>query len=369
MKKAYLGIDCGSVGIKLSLIDENKEVIRKTYLRNEGIIETVKKGLENIANEDYEVKGVGATGSGRKFVGMLIGADVIKTEILAHAVGTLNYYPDVKTILDIGGEDSKIMTLRNGVLEDFVMNQICGAGTGSVVDSIASRMGIRTEDVGDLALQSKQQLNFPGKCGVFLQSSVVSRLNSGADKSDILMGVVNALVSNYLILGKNINLESPFVYQGATSQNKAIVSALEEQLESEITVPKYASYMGAIGIALMAQEENVFKTNFQGYNISDKQYISKTKIADGCDNHCEITSLYEGNTYIGSIGNRCDKCVEKINNKQVKVNSIVAGIENPVINIVKSGEVSVPLKTERKTKMTHIYTKIRDKTKLSGVKK
>ena len=310
MKKAYLGLDVGSVGIKLALIDENKEIVKKTYLRNEGIIDTVKKGLENIANEEYKVDGMGVTGSGRNFVGMLLGADLIKTEILAHAIGTLNYYPDVKTILDIGGEDSKIMVVRNGILEDFIMNQICGAGTGSVVDSIAARMGINVEEVGDLALQSKQQLNFPGKCGVFMQSSVVSRLNSGANKSDILMGVVNALVNNYLMLGKSIPLESPFVYQGATSQNKAIVSALEKQLGEKIIVPKYASYMGAIGIALMVQKGNILKTNFKGYYIRDKQYTSKTKISDGCDNHCEITSLYSDNFYIGSIGNRCDKCKE-----------------------------------------------------------
>ncbi len=310
MKSAYLGIDCGSVGIKLALIDEKKKVVRKTYLKNEGIIDTVKKGLENIANGEYVVRGIGVTGSGRNFVGMLIGADIIKTEILAHAVGTLNYYPDVKTIMDIGGEDSKIMVLRNGVLEDFIMNQICGAGTGSVVDSIATRMGIRIEDVGDLALQSKQQLNFPGKCGVFMQSSVVSRLNSGANKSDILMGVVNALVNNYLMLGKSIPLEPPFVYQGATSQNKAIVNALEKQLGETVTVPEYASYMGAIGIALMAQRENISKTHFKGFYTREKQYTSKTKISNGCDNHCEITSLYENNSYIGSIGNRCDKCRE-----------------------------------------------------------
>ena len=309
-KPCFLGIDCGSVGIKLALLDENREVVRKIYLRNEGIIDTIKKGLENIANDEYEVMSVGSTGSGRQFVGMLVGADIIKTEILAHTIGTLNYYPDVKTILDIGGEDSKIMTINNGILEDFIMNQICGAGTGSVVDSIATRMGIKIEDVGDLALQSKQQLNFPGKCGVFLHSSVVSRLNAGANKSDILRGVVDALVNNYIMLGKNIRLEPPFVYQGATSQNKAIVKSLEEQLKHEVIVPKYAAYMGAIGIALMAQRKNGFKTNFKGYYIKDKQYSSKTRIASGCDNCCEITSLFEGNSYVGSIGNRCDKCVK-----------------------------------------------------------
>jgi len=318
MKKGFLGVDCGSVGIKLVLLDENRGVVKKTYLKNQGITETVKKGLENIFTDDYEVKGVGATGSGRNFVGMLIGADIIKTEILAHTIGALSYHPNVKTILDIGGEDSKIMIIRNGVLEDFIMNQICGAGTGSVVDSIASRMGIKTEDVGYLALQSKQQLNFPGKCGVFLQSSVVSRLNAGASKSDILMGVVNALVNNYIMLGKSINLEPPFIYQGATSQNKAIVKTLEKQLGAKIIVPKYAPYMGAIGIALLAQRENGSGTNFKGYKISDRQYISKTKIGDGCDNRCEITSLYERDNYVGSIGNRCGKCLINIKNSKIQ---------------------------------------------------
>jgi len=310
MRKGYLGIDCGSVGIKLVLLDKNKDVIKKIYLKNEGIIDSVKKGLEHITNEEYTIKGVGATGSGRDFVGMLIGADIIRPEIIAHAIGTLDYYPNVRTILDIGGEDSKILTIHNGILNDFKMNQICGAGTGSVIDSVASRMGIKIEDVGYLALQSKHQLNFPGKCGIFLQSSVVSRLNAGANKSDILMGVVNALVNNYIMLGKGIDLEPPFVYQGATSQNKAIVKALEEQLNHEVIVPKYAPYMGAIGIAIMSQKENGSKSKFKGYYIGNKEYTSETIIGKGCDNHCEITSLYEGKFYVGSIGNRCDKCVK-----------------------------------------------------------
>ena len=305
----YLGIDCGSVGVKLVLINEDKEVTDVKYLRNHGIIETVKQGLEEIAG-DYEIKGVGATGSGRNFVGMLIGADIIKTEILAHTIGTLNYYPEVRTILDIGGEDCKIMSVKNGVLENFIMNSICGAGTGSVIDSVASRIGVKIEDVGDIALKYKQKLDFPGKCGVFTQSSVVSRLNSGADKSDILMGVIRALVNNYLILGKGINLQPPFVYQGMTSQNKAIVKSLEEQLKNKITVPKYSPYMGAIGIALIAKKAILPKSKFKGFYLEDKNYTTKNIIAKGCENHCELTLLYENNKFIGTIGNRCDKCAK-----------------------------------------------------------
>jgi len=311
MEKASIGIDCGSVGVKLVLLDERKQILNKSYLRNRGIIDTLKIGLEKIKNNDYEIKSVGVTGSGRNFVGMLVGADCVKTEILAHCVGTLNYYPKVRTILDIGGEDCKILKVRNGILEDFLMNSICGAGTGSVIDSIANRMGYQIEEVGDLALQSKHPLNFPGKCGIFTQSSVVSRLNSGADKKDILMGVVNALVHNYLMLGKGIELEPPYVYQGATSKNKAIVKSLESQLRSEITVPKYAEYMGAIGVAILSQKQNVKRTNFKGFDLITRNYQTKTIIAKGCENECELTRLYEDKNYFGTIGNKCDICLPK----------------------------------------------------------
>jgi predicted CoA-substrate-specific enzyme activase len=312
IKKGYLGVDCGSVGIKLALIDEESKVVNTKYLRNYGIMSTLKKGLESIANDNYEIGGVGVTGSGRHFASYLVGADVVKTEILAHTLATLNFYPDVKTILDIGGEDCKIMGIREGVLENFIMNSICGAGTGSVIDSIATRMGVKIEDVGDLALESKERLDFPGKCGVFTQSSVVSHLNSGHNKSDILMGVIRALVNNYLMLGRGIELKPPYVYQGATSQNKAIVRALEEQLNSEIIVPKYAPEMGAIGIGLIAKKQNIEKSNFKGYYLSKKDYSIKNLKVKGCDNQCEVSMLYDEKKFIGSIGNRCDKCIPKI---------------------------------------------------------
>jgi len=319
-KKAYLGIDCGSVGIKLALIDSDVNVLSKVYLKNQGILSTLKKGLEEITDNcsKYEIAGVGTTGSGRQFASYIIGADTVKTEILAHTFATLNFYPEVRTIMDIGGEDSKIMSIRDYVLEYFEMNSICGAGTGSVIETIASRIGIKIEDVGDLALQSKEKLDFPGKCGVFMQSAVVSCLNSGKKKEDILMGVARALVNNYLMLGRGIELKPPFVYQGATAQNKAIVKALEEQLKNEIIVPKYAPEMGAIGAAILAQINSNGKTNFKGFevlnksDILNKDYSTKNLKASGCENNCEIICLYDGNKYAGSIGNKCDKCVPKL---------------------------------------------------------
>ncbi|MAG24363.1 2-hydroxyglutaryl-CoA dehydratase [Candidatus Pacearchaeota archaeon] len=315
MRTSYLGIDAGSVGIKMVLVDENEEVINTHYARNRGISETVHEGLEAMSNNTHTVKGVGTTGSGRNFVGMLAGADVVKTEILAHTIGTLHYHPDVRTILDIGGEDCKIMSVRNSILENFVMNSVCGAGTGAVIDSIATRMGISIEDVGEIALSHNEKLNFPGKCGVFTQSSVVSRLNTGAAKNNILMGVIRALASNYLMLGKGINLEPPYVFQGATSQNSALVFALEEQLNHPITIPKYAPFMGAIGIALMAKAENLGESKFRGYDLQEQNFNTRTVQAGGCENKCELTFLYQDGQMAGCIGNRCDNCYPKALNE------------------------------------------------------
>jgi len=305
-----LGIDVGSVSVKMVVIDEDEGLVDSVYLRNHGLVETVQEGLEKIAG-DYEIGSVGVTGSGRKFVGMFVGADLVKSEVLAHTIGTLAYYPNVRTLMDIGGEDSKLMTLNDGILEDFRMNSICSAGTGSFLESIAGKMGVKIEDVGDIALRSRQRLDFPSKCGVFTQSAVVSKKNSGANKEDILMGVCRSLVSNYLTMAKGSNLQPPFVYQGATAKNIAIVKAFEEQLEHEIIVPKYCDTMGAIGIGLMAKRENPGKTNFKGYELSNGNYKTLTRIADGCENHCELTELFKDDKYVGCIGNKCPRCDSK----------------------------------------------------------
>ncbi len=308
MKSVYLGIDGGSVSLKFALVDENGDVVSTAYLRNQGVIETVKKGMEQIQLDRHHIIGVGTTGSGRKFIGMLVGADIIETEILAHTLAALHYYPDLRTLMDIGGEDSKIMVVRDGILEDFRLNSVCGAGTGSLIDAVAARIGIPLEDVGDMALQSTQTLYFPGKCGIFAQSSVVSRLNSGANKSDILMGMIRALVNNYLTITKGMSLGPPYVYQGATAQNRAICKALEEQLGSPVIVPEHCSVMGAIGVALMAREEQIQRTKYRGHSFGSNSYSTRISIAQGCNNNCELTLLFQDDMYMGAIGNRCEKC-------------------------------------------------------------
>jgi len=309
----YLGLDIGSVSVKLVALDKEGSISAQLYLRNQGLIDTVKQAFQKMRKEDnWEVRGVGITGSGKEFVNLLVGGDIVESEIIAHTVAAQHYVPDVRTIFDIGGEDCKLMTLANGTINNFIMNRDCGGGTGAMIESIARRMGIDIEDVGELAMKSNIHLSLPSKCGIFCQSAVVSKLNKGMKKEDILMGVCRGMIGNFLtMLAKGIKLEPPYVFQGATAQNKALVHCFEEELGHKVIVPENCSYMGAIGMALIAKENaaKAGKTNFMGFDIADADFSTKNIISDGCTNMCEICYIYKKGKKIGVMGNRCEKCV------------------------------------------------------------
>jgi len=307
MRKAYLGIDVGSVSVKCVLLDEKKEVIDSVYLKNRGIMESVMDCLAEL-ERDIEIAACGITGSGRNFTNVLVGGDVVKTEVLAHSVAALAYYPDVRTIFEIGGEDCKLMIVEDAILINFSMNNICAGGTGAMIEAIANRMGIDIEDVGELAFQSKNRLELPGKCGIFCQSAVVSNLNMGAHKSDILMGVCRALIRNYLTICKGNKLEPPYIFQGATAKNKALARALEEELAHPVIVPEQCAFMGAIGIAMMAMEEAAEKTKFKGFDsILNASYDLRNFQCLDCPNRCGVVQIYQNKELAGCVGSRCNK--------------------------------------------------------------
>ncbi len=311
--KNFLGVDIGSSSVKIAVIDEDNNLLDSVYLKNKGLINSLKEAFSSI-DDNFEISGVGCTGSGRQFVKLLIGADITKTEILAHGIGALSYYPNALTVCDIGAEDSKIISVIDGNLNNFIMNSSCSAGCGAMLEAIATRIGIKIEDVGDIALQSKNTVEIPAKCGVFAQSAVITMLNKGIDKSDILMGVCRGLVRNYLFMAKNVDLKPPYIFCGMTAKNNALVKALEQELNSKVIVPKYCELMGAIGIAIMAKESKIDKTIFRGFKIKNSEFETKNFRCDGCTNNCEITQAYENKNYIGSMGSRCGKW----NNKERK---------------------------------------------------
>lgn len=303
----YLGVDCGSVSIKLALIRDG-HAQAKVYLRNTGLIPTIKEGLRQLPPAD--IKGVGITGSGKEFVASLIGADYLDSEIIAHVTATQKEYLDVKTILDIGGEDSKLMLLKDGILSGFQMNKDCGGGTGSMIETIANRLGVKIGDVGSVALESQKPATLAGKCGIFAQSAAVSELSKGRPVKDILMGVCKALVGNYLgVLAKGKRLLHPIVFQGTTALNPALVKCFEDSLGSPIMVPKDCSYMGAIGIALLTKESmNGRATKFRGIKeVVNSDYRTELSYCNDCPNECELLCLYCDGELLARSGSRCEK--------------------------------------------------------------
>ena len=298
----YLGIDVGSVTTKLALVDEKGKYVDSVMLRTAGKpVWAVQQGLKKLSSQalcEYNIQGAGTTGSGRNLAGALVGADVIKNEITAHAVAASTYIPGVQTILEIGGQDSKIIILRDGIVTDFAMNTVCAAGTGSFLDQQASRLNVPIEEFGATALKSTSPARIAGRCGVFAESDLIHKQQLGYPVEDLLYGLCQALVRNYLsnlALGKEL---LPTVsFQGGVATNSGMVKAFSEALNTEIVVPENHQTMGAIGAALLAMENHEYTntpTKFKGFEIGDMHFNSITSQCNGCSNNCEVITILEG---------------------------------------------------------------------------
>lgn len=310
----YLGIDVGSISTNLAIIDEKKEVLVWEYLLTGGRpIDAVQKGLKEIEKKLFaqaKIKGVGSTGSARHLTGILVGADTVKSEIIAHAVAASYLIPEVKTIFEIGGQDSKIIIVRDGVVVDFAMNTICAAGTGSFLDHQAQRLGVPIEEFGDLALQSKAPTRIAGRCTVFAESDMIHKQQTGHTTENIVAGLCQALVRNYLNnVGKGKEILPPVVFQGGVAANKGMKTAFEEELGYEVIVPEYYHVMGAIGAAMLAQETIVQtrKTKFKGFEVSEVDYRTRSFECTGCPNLCEVIEVLMNGEVISRWGDRCGK--------------------------------------------------------------
>jgi predicted CoA-substrate-specific enzyme activase len=281
MREFYIGIDVGSVSTNVVAIDKDYNVLSKQYLRTNGQpMESVKLGLRNLRNEcegEIRVLGVGTTGSGRQLTGIMVGADVVKNEITAHATATVTYYPQVRTIFEIGGQDSKIIILKDGMVVDFAMNTVCAAGTGSFLEHQAERLKVKIEEFGDLALSAKKNVRIAGRCTVFAESDMIAKQQYGFSKEEIINGLCEALVRNYINnLGRGKKLEAPFVFQGGVAANKGIKAAFEREVGHEVEIPENFSVMGAIGAAILAKEymeSTGAATKFRGFESSEFEFL------------------------------------------------------------------------------------------------
>ncbi|HHW02698.1 MAG TPA: 2-hydroxyglutaryl-CoA dehydratase [Thermoanaerobacterales bacterium] len=314
--RCSLGIDVGSVSTNLVLLDEKNNVIRTLYLSTAGRpIEVLMEGLKMLQdefNDSLEIIAVGTTGSGRQLASVLVGADIIKNEITAHAVAALEEYPETQTILEIGGQDSKIIILKNKIVVDFAMNTVCAAGTGSFLDRQAQRLGIPIEEFGKMALKSSIPTRIAGRCAVFAESDMIHKQQMGHKVEDIIWGLCQALVRNYLAnVAKGKEIRPLVLFQGGVAANSGIKKAFEEELGLNVIVPKHYNVMGAIGAAILAKKHIMQsgrkRTNFLGFNTTLRNYEVKAFECKGCPNSCEIIQIYGNERLMARWGDKCGK--------------------------------------------------------------
>jgi predicted CoA-substrate-specific enzyme activase len=311
---AYLGLDVGSISTNLVVIDEEERILAKRYLMTGGRpIEAIRQGLREIGEEVgdvVEIKGVGSTGSGRYLTGDFVGADIVRNEITAQATAAANIDPEVDTIFEIGGQDSKYISLDKGVIVDFEMNKVCAAGTGSFLEEQAEKLGISIkEEFAHKALGASTPVRMGERCTVFIESDLVHHQQRGAETDDLVAGLSYSIVQNYLnrVVGDRRKGNKIF-FQGGTAFNKGVVAAFEKVLGTEVIVPENHDVTGAIGVALLAKKERTWeRSNFKGFDLSQRRYEITTFECSGCSNMCLIRKVsVEGEKPL-FYGSRCEK--------------------------------------------------------------
>ena len=325
--RVYMGIDVGSLSTNVVLIDEKHRVVARRYLPTAGKpLEAIQKGMSEIYDEigdNVEVIGAGTTGSGRYLTGDFIGADTIQNEITAQATAAIDYDPTVDTIFEIGGQDSKYISIENGVVVDFEMNKVCAAGTGSFLEEQAEKLNINIVDqFGSMALGSECPVKLGDRCTVFMESDLNSFMQKGARNDNLVGGLAYSIVSNYLqkvVVDRKVG--NKIFFQGGVTNNKAVVAAFEQVTGKKITIPPHFDVTGAIGAAILAQRSMKpgQQTRFKGFGVRNVSYQISRFVCQECTNHCEIRRVkIEGVKKSLFYGGRCEKYEtddrKKINN-------------------------------------------------------
>jgi predicted CoA-substrate-specific enzyme activase len=333
--EGYLGVDVGSISTNVVVIDADMRVLAREYLMTAGRpLEAITEGLRRVGAEiGHRVKIMGAatTGSGRYLTGDFIGADVVRNEITAQATAAAAIDPNVDTIFEIGGQDSKFISLSHGAIVDFMMNKVCAAGTGSYLEEQAEKLGISIKDeFGELALAGRSPVRLGERCTVFMESDLVHHQQRGAAKEDLVAGLSYSIVQNYLNkVVEDRKIGNNIFYQGATAANRGIVAAFQQVCGKKITVPPHHDVTGAIGAALLAMRERDWETSkFKGFDLADRHYEVSSFECNGCPNTCEIRQVkIEGEQPL-FYGSRCEKYEVGRTQKQYDLPDLLLEREN-----------------------------------------
>ncbi|MGD9287816.1 MAG: acyl-CoA dehydratase activase, partial [Desulfobacterales bacterium] len=292
----FLGIDIGSTSTKAVLMSGDQSVLAGFYTRTAArpiaAVQNIFAAIADMADKNAVTLGIigaGTTGSGRKFAGKIIGADLVVDEITAHARAAWQLNPKVDTIIEIGGQDSKFTTLKDGAVTFSIMNTVCAAGTGSFIEEQAHRLGCPLKEFSSRTENQKSPLA-SDRCTVFMERDLNHYLNEGYTASEVLASVLHSIRENYLTkVAIENNIGNTILFQGATAKNKALVAAFEQRLKKPIHVSRYCHLTGALGSALLLSEQKITATKFRGVELHKIMIPIQSEVCQLCTNHCKLT--------------------------------------------------------------------------------
>ena len=314
--EVYLGIDIGSTSTKAVVTDVEGNVLAGFYTSTAGkplvatqlILEAVSDWEER---KDLELRivGVGTTGAGRKFIGRILSADLILDEITAHARAAVELHPQVDTIIEIGGQDSKFTTLRDGRVTLSVMNNVCAAGTGSFIEEQARRLDVPLSEFGERTRGCPSPIASE-RCTVFMERDLNHYLSEGYASGEVLAAVLHSVRENYLNkVAVEPAIGDTVAFQGATARNRALVAAFEQRIGKPILVSPYCHLTGALGAALTLRDEGVRSSAFRGLGLHRERIPIHSETCDLCTNHCKL-SVAEVEGEIVAFGFLCGRDYE-----------------------------------------------------------
>ncbi len=315
--RGFLGVDVGSTSTKAALVDEAGQVVLDVYRRTAGdpvgatrLLFVAIRDLAARLGARLEILGAATTGSGRKLVGAVIGADLVVNEITAHVTGAMRVDPRIDTIFEIGGQDAKYVHTVDGRLHDANLNYACAAGTGSFVEEIARKLGFQIEGLGDALLGVEPPIT-SDRCTVFMEQDARHLLRQGFTPREVMGAVVASVVQNYLlkVVGRRPRSRERVFFQGATARNKALVAAFEMLLDVEVVVSPYCHVMGSWGAALLAARAVGDRpSTFLGLDLADREVTFETSRCTICANRCTITTAHvQGLAHSPSWGYLCGR--------------------------------------------------------------
>lgn len=294
--EVYLGIDIGSTSTKAVLVDTGRRVLAGFYTRTAGrpvlATQALFEAMDHLARDRkvcFEVKAAGTTGSGRKLVGKIIGADLALDEITAHARAACELDPRVDTIIEIGGQDAKFTTLKDSLVTFSAMNAVCAAGTGSFIEELAARLSCPLEECSSRSEGMRAPMA-SDRCTVFMERDLNHYLSEGYSRGEVMAAALHAVRENYLAkVAVERAIGDVVFFQGATAKNRALVAAFEQRLNKPIHVSRFCHLTGALGTALTLCDEHKSASRFRGFALHARHIPVRTEVCGLCANHCKLT--------------------------------------------------------------------------------